>query len=48
MGIIIFLVLCLNVIGMMCGTTASSTMNATAATALTMRAMDGGDMALVY
>ena len=33
MGVIIFLVLCLNVIGMMHGTTASSTMNATADTA---------------
>ena len=32
----------------MLGMTASSIMNATAATARTMRTMDGGDMALVY
>jgi hypothetical protein len=33
---------------MMLGTTASLIMNATAATARTMRTMDGGDMALGY
>ena len=33
---------------MILGMTASLIMNATAATARTMRTMDGGDMALVY